>query len=255
MDPSGARGRGKQEEEKLDASARRPADWEELPKAPEDMEASHQEKRAKMLAAMREQEDRDRLERKRRREAPEADMQAAFQANAEYEAKKKAEELVDRIEVTSSKFGYSGGDEFKQMTMADEPHLEQERMLRVAKARSAKEQDEKASFEAEQLAVEEGKQQNKAAAGFQAAIQRQRREAEEAEKAKKRARTGVKLAVRKAGGEEQRSTGAAAAAAEPPAAAKAAETASEAKVAAVPPVAATGGLGLGNYDSDEDSDD
>lgn len=219
-----------------------------------DLEASHQENRAKMLAAMKEQEDRERAERKRRREAPEADMQAASQANRKFEATKQQEALVERLEVISSKFGYSGGDEFKQMAMADESHLEEKRELLVAKTKLIKEAEERARFEAEQAAVEAS--QAKAAAGFQDAIQRKQREAMEAELAKKRARPGVKLAVR-------RTTGAGAGAGDTagacedqaPAAAGAAEVPAGAPAAAgaAEPAPAGGGLGLGGYDSDGSS--
>lgn len=207
-----------------------------------DVEASHKEQRAKMMAAAKEQEEKERLERKRRREASEADSAATV--NAELERKRKQEALVNQLEFTSGQaLGFN--DEFKQLSMADESHLEVARIAGAAKQLAAKEAEERARFEAEQAAAEVDRKQ-KAASFLQAAIEAKGKEA-----ARKQARPGVRLAVKKASDEPTAGNQQSDSAPD----SKAAETLEKAS----PPPKSTPesgktGLGLGGYDSEDESE-
>merc|ERR1712129_61440 len=130
-----------------------------------------------------------------------------------------------------------------------------ERQIKVGRLKAVKAAEEQARFEADQFAAEVA---NKDSAGFQAAIQRQRREAEEAERAKKRSRAGVKLVVKKAGGD---AGGATQECQSIPAASIPGRAEGAAPAGAQHPEAGerdvdddeAGGLGLGGYDSEDGS--
>lgn len=210
-----------------------------------DLESSHQQQRAKILQVVHEEERRKKEERRKRRELGEASQDAGALKVAESTMRTQQKQMVEHIEFTSEKFGFSGGDEFKQVAMADESHLEQQRLLQLGKDKERKQAEETARFEAEQAALEE---QRKHDPGIQAVIEKRRRAAEEAERAKKKPRPGVRLAViKKACLEEGRSAQATSPqhpAAPAGAGANTAECANNAL-----------GLGLGGYASDDESDE
>eukprot|EP00927_Polykrikos_kofoidii_P043740 TRINITY_DN37830_c0_g1_i1.p1 TRINITY_DN37830_c0_g1~~TRINITY_DN37830_c0_g1_i1.p1 ORF type:complete len:254 (+),score=76.81 TRINITY_DN37830_c0_g1_i1:104-763(+) len=203
---------------------------EKVASAPEiNAEAAHKRNREKLLEAMAEEDRKKKEDLRRRRERIEAGADSTNDAETVHQKKQEIQQRVEHLEITSSKFGFHGGDEFKQMAMADESHIEEAHRRQRAKAKEAMLAAEVASLEEEQSKLEE--EQAHKTLKLQAVLEKRRREAEEHARAQKRARPGVKLAVKKV-------------AHELPA------------LVAAEPVGKAAGLGLlGSYDSDDDSEE
>mmetsp|Transcript_21997 Transcript_21997/g.61541 ORF Transcript_21997/g.61541 Transcript_21997/m.61541 type:complete len:240 (+) Transcript_21997:136-855(+) len=219
---------------------------EKVASAPDvNAEEAHRVAREKMMAVAAQEEAEERARRKRRREMKVSGLDVGAAKREEKEKKVQQEKAMEHLETINSKFGLFGGDEFKQVALADQPDKEEAEARKKANEKEAKDLAEAAAFQQEQAALEEARKQR--ATAFQEALQAKAA----AELAKKRGRPGVKLGVKKGadGGSDQ-----VAPEAEPVSVAPTIAIATEGGAAATVPEKA-GGLGLGGYDSDDSADD
>lgn len=228
-----------------------------------DIEGSHKASREHMMQEVAKIE-AQRLEERRARQRKDAGFDYGAKQRDREKRKQDAADAIDHLEVVSSKFTLNGGDEFKQMALADGADAEELERRRLAKSRKICEAAELAQIEAEAAALK--LEQAEKAASLQAATAKKRKELEEAERLRKRSRPGVRIQLRNVGEGAPGAEAEAAAAdigatVESGSADPRPDPTSGVVVAtsggAIPAVAnsASGGLGLGGYDSDEDSDE